>query len=255
MRKTFVSNRGATRFLSMKSAAGTLASGRPWADNRAMKCLARALPIVLAVLCSSTAVRAQESASPERPSAIVPLLGGVVAAGGMYMTYRAAVRESDGDPDCATFGGGCTWMGIGGGALAQVGGAGIAYWAWKQGEADAREDRAAGRTKDVSSYKVGGLVVGGLGLAAFYGAAIYAGVGAFDCGRSQSSRSDVDYACLSRAKHTPTLVQLGATGALLLAVPFAGYGLGYEAAAGERRALILPTVIDGRGGLALVGRF
>jgi hypothetical protein len=223
----------------------------------------RTLLLTTLVLCSATVARAQEvpdlpqpQAQP-RPNVVVPILGLALMAGGSFMTYQEATRESDGDPSCATLTGGCTWLGLGGGFMAQAGAAALGYWGWRMGEAAARDDRAAGATRDVSAAKIGGLVVGGAALAAIYAAAVYAGFGAFDCGQSSSRNAPLDEACLSRAKYKPTLVQLGATGALLLAIPAAGYGLGYDATAGARKsqALLLPTLVPGGGGLALTGGF
>jgi hypothetical protein len=211
---------------------------------------------VVAVLGPAGRAHAQETSPADRPNGVLPAVGGVVAAGGMFVMYRTAMLAKRRDPSCADFSGGCTRMGLGGGLLAQAGGATIAYWAWKLGEADARDDGAGGY-KDVSGYKLGGLLVGGVGLLAFYGAALYAGVGDLGC---VEPGSPPDKPCLSRAKYKPTLIQLGATGALALAAPFAGYGFGYattesKAKARAGSAMLLPNVVPGGLGLSLTARY
>jgi hypothetical protein len=208
---------------------------------------------LLALGSAATANAAEEAGPAPRPSAAIPVLGAAVAASGVMMTYAAAVKERDGDPSCATLSGDCTWVDLGGSVLAQIGGAAIAYWGWRLGEADARDDRAAGRVRSVDGYKIGGLVVGGLALAALDGAGLYAALGVFDCAKGRMT----DEACLSRAKYTPTLVELGATGVLLVVAPLAGYGLGYAKTAGEGRPamVVVPMASATGGGLALAGRF
>ena len=218
-----------------------------------------ALGMLLSLLAlgSATAAQAGEDArSAPRPSAAVPVLGGAVAAGGILLTYAAAMKERDSDPSCATFSGGCTWVELGGGALAQIGGAALAYWGWRLGEADARDDRAAGTPRSPTSidgYKLGGLIVGGIALVALDGAGLYGALGGLDCLKGGVA----DEPCMSHAKYRPALVQLGATAVLLVVAPVAGYGLGYAKSADEARPAValVPLTSATGGGLALAGRF
>jgi hypothetical protein len=215
--------------------------------------------VFVAMACWATGARAEEATtSSERPSPLWAGTGFALALGGMAVTYWTATELRDRNPDCSKLSGGCFWANAGGNLAAQGGGALVAFWAWRLGEAHAREDLAAGSSKDVNSYKVGGLVVGGAAALAFMGASFYASFASISCTNDVAGERQMDYGCASRKKYVPTLVQLGSSVVLLAAAPFAGYGFGYAYARDKGRgprALLLPAPLPGGGGLTLLSRF
>jgi hypothetical protein len=210
--------------------------------------------LFLVTLTAASRARAQDVEPVESPSPALLGAGIAVAVGGAALSYWTARKFEDNQ-------GSYGWLLLNstGGLVMQIGGAIETVWGWQLGESKL-------------SYEVRGnlplrsrrpLALGAFAVGAAAVVAMYVGIGIVfakevSCLDKPNTPDDISR-CIGDTIMTSTIINLAAGGVLLVAAPIVGYGFGYDSAAeGAGRPLsmrLVPTVVAGGSGLALVGRF
>jgi hypothetical protein len=208
------------------------------------------------VLASAAGARADDQPrAAEAPSPLLPVAGVALAGLAVYLNLHVTNELAAGDESCIHPGGGCFLTTLAASPIELAAGGLLGYWGWRLGEHQAWLDHKEGRPPaDTKALRTAGLVVGGAAILANVGINEYELFKTLSC---HATTSPEVASCFGGSLKTLGYVQTGAAALLVLAVPAVGYGLGYDHFGAERApsATLVPTLLPGGGGLALVAAF